>query len=93
MAKVRSEAAGPYSNNEWRSIAFESIEGASGRRLLRSKCAGARSQGDGGGFHAEDSRAQRDGLPAGGCGGGDFGVGEAAFGADGELGGDWLRKV
>ena len=32
-------------------------------------------------------------LPAGGDGGGDFGVGEAAFGADGDLGGERFAQI
>src|SRR5262245_6462940 len=44
-------------------------------------------------FYAENSLAERDGLPAGGCGGGDFSVGQAAFGADCDAGGDWVGKV
>ena len=48
---------------------------------------------DGGGFYAEDARAERDLLPAGGDGRGDFGVGEAAFGADGELRGERFAQV
>ena len=58
--------------------------------VARSNC---RGESDGGRFDAEDARAERDLLPAGGDGGGDFVVGEAAFGADGELGGERFAQV
>ncbi len=45
-------------------------------------------QGDSGGFHAENTRAERNFLPTGSESGIDLSVGKAAFGANGEL--SWL---
>ena len=69
-------------------IMLTSVAGTSTASTVQStaelRAATTAAQRHGRRFDAENARAEVDALPAGGDGGGDFGVGEAAFGADGD---------